>query len=90
MIVTLTYTPTSRAAHISAALAFAGLLASYALAATSGIPLLHPDVEPVDGLALATKAVELLGLALAVDLARRLRRAAHGPLPLPQLKGAMP
>jgi drug/metabolite transporter (DMT)-like permease len=48
-----------------------GLLASYAFAVTTGVPVLHPDAEPVDGLALFTKAVELLGLAAAADLIAR-------------------
>ena len=29
---------------------------------TTGVPVLHPDVEPVEGLALATKAIEAVGL----------------------------
>ena len=45
-----------------------GLLASYALATTTGLPLLHPDIEPVDGLALATKAIEAVGLLAAMHL----------------------
>jgi hypothetical protein len=45
-----------------------GLIAAYALAATSGIPLVHPDPEPVTGLAVATKAIEALGLLAALQL----------------------
>lgn len=45
-----------------------GLIAAYALAATSGIPLVHPDHEPVTGLAVATKAIEALGLLAALEL----------------------
>ncbi|HET7856681.1 MAG TPA: hypothetical protein VFL41_09520 [Gaiellaceae bacterium] len=45
-----------------------GLLASYALAITSGLPLLHPEPEPVTGLALFTKAVEAAGLLAATHL----------------------
>jgi hypothetical protein len=52
----------------SAALLLAGLLAAYAFAVTTGVPVLHPEVESVDGLALFTKAVELLGLAAGVHL----------------------
>ncbi len=52
----------------AAAVVFAGLIASYALAVTSGVPILHPNPEPVDGLAVFTKAVELLGLLAAVHL----------------------
>ena len=44
-----------------------GLIAAYALAAT-GIPLVHPDREPVTGLAVATKAIEALGLLAALEL----------------------
>ena len=46
----------------------AGLLVAYALAITSGVPVLHPDPEPVDRLALATKAVEVVGLLAAAHL----------------------
>jgi hypothetical protein len=52
------------------ALLLAGLLVSYALAVTTGVPLLHPEVEPVDGLALVTKVVEAVGLVAALDLLR--------------------
>jgi hypothetical protein len=45
-----------------------GLIAAYALAATTGIPLVHPDREPVTGLAIATKAIEALGLLTALEL----------------------
>lgn len=45
-----------------------GLAAAYALAATTGIPVVHPDREPVTGLAVATKAIELLGLLAALIL----------------------
>jgi hypothetical protein len=61
-------------------LLLAGLLASYALATTTGLPLLHPEVEPVDGLALGTKAVEALGLVAALGLLHDGRRSrAPGP-----------
>lgn len=74
LAVVLTRSP-SRVAPIAAAAVFAGLIVSYLLVLTTGFPVLHPDVEPVDGLALVTKAVELLGLAAALALA--------GPPPLP-------
>ena len=45
-----------------------GLLASYALVVTTGLPVLHSDPEPVDGLALATKAMEGVGLLAATRL----------------------
>ena len=49
-----------------AAALLAGLLGAYALALTTGLPVLDPETEAVDGLALFTKAVETLGLAAAV------------------------
>jgi hypothetical protein len=54
-----------------AAALFAGLIGSYLLAVTFGLPLLHPEVEPLTGLAVATKAVEAAGLAAAVHLVMR-------------------
>ena len=51
-----------------AAAVFAGLIASYALAVTTGLPLLHPEPEPVEALALFTKAVEAIGLVAAAYL----------------------
>lgn len=86
LIVALTVRPGNRFVPAAAVLLFGGLLASYAAAATSGIPLLHPAPEPVDGLAGATKVVEFFGLALAAGLTRR--RVA-GALPLPALALAL-
>ena len=64
----LTYRPTSTLALAAAGIVLAGLIASYVLATTTGLPLLHPDPEPVDGLALATKAIEAVGLLGALHL----------------------
>lgn len=66
----LTRRPTQLALAFTAAV-FAGLIASYALAVTTGVPVLHPDVEAVDALALVTKAVEVVGLLAAMSLVRR-------------------
>jgi hypothetical protein len=49
---------------------FVGLIVSYALVLTTGVPVLHPEIEAVDGLAVFTKAVEAVGLAAAASLAR--------------------
>jgi hypothetical protein len=68
LAVQLTRRPGDRRALVGAALVFVGLIASYVLAATTGVPVLHPDVEPVDGLALFTKAIELAGLAASLSL----------------------
>lgn len=64
----ITRYPTSILALTGAAAAFAGLIGSYALATTTGVPVLHPDPEPLDGLALATKAIEVVGLLSALSL----------------------
>jgi len=56
-------------ALLATATLFAGLIAAYVLAVTSGIPVIHPERESVDGLALFTKVVEALGLVLAWRLA---------------------
>jgi hypothetical protein len=77
--------PDSRLALAAAAAVFLGLLASYALAVTSGLPVLHPEPEPVDGLALATKAFEVVGLLAAASLLWLPRVAAT----LPQPKGRL-
>ena len=57
----LTRRPTQLAFAATAAV-FVGLIASYGLAITTGVPILHPEPEAVDGLALFTKAVEIVGL----------------------------
>ena len=53
-------------AFAAAAAVFAGLLAAYALAVTTGLPVLHPETETMDGLALFTKGVEAIGLVVAL------------------------
>ena len=68
--VVLTRTPSELLFGVTATV-LAGLIASYALATTAGFPIIHPQPEAVDGLALFTKAVEALGLVLAASLLRR-------------------
>ena len=80
LVVWLTVRPTSSLALAAAAAVFVGLLASYGFAVTSGLPLLHPEREPVDRLALVTKAIEALGLAAASSLLWR-PAAAFNPQP---------
>jgi hypothetical protein len=70
LAVALTRNPTQLALASTAAF-FVGLIASYAIAVTTGFPVLHPDVEAVDGLALFTKAIEVAGTLLAASLLRR-------------------
>lgn len=62
-----------------AAVTLGGLIASYALAVTSGLPLLHPEPEPVDVLAVATKLVEATGVAACLGLLRHGRTAVALP-----------
>jgi hypothetical protein len=87
LTVALTYRPRSPAASASAALVLAGLLTSYALAVTSGVPFLHPEAERVDGLALVTEAVEAIGLAAALGLIRS-SKALRLPFSLDRTEGA--
>jgi hypothetical protein len=75
LAVVLTRKPTQDVLLATAAV-FAGLIASYALVLTTGFPLLHPEQEAVDGLALFTKAIEAVGLVLATTLLRRPSLAA--------------
>ena len=70
LAVVLTQNP-SELALVATAGVFAGLIVSYALVTTTGFPVLHPDVEAVDGLALFTKTIEGVGLVTAVTLVRR-------------------
>jgi hypothetical protein len=65
-----TRTPTQRWLAATGAV-FAGLIASYALVVTTGVPVLHPQPEAVDALALFTKAVEAIGLLLVTTLLAR-------------------
>ena len=84
LVVALTARPASTLALGGAAVVLGGLLASYALAITTGLPVLHPDPEPVDGLALATKAIEAIGLIEALRLLLIGRTAV-----IPQPKGTL-
>jgi hypothetical protein len=70
IVLWLTSRPASILALAAAAATLAGLLASYALAITTGVPVLLPHPEPIDGLALATKAIEIVGLLAAMSLLR--------------------
>lgn len=70
LAVALTRKPT-QLALLGTAAVFTGLIVSYALVITTGVPVLHPETEAVDGLALFTKAIEALGLVLAASLLRR-------------------
>jgi hypothetical protein len=70
LAVALTRDPSTPVLLATAAV-FAGLIAAYALVVATGFPVLHPEREAVDGLALFTKAVEAVGLVLALALIPR-------------------
>lgn len=74
LAVQLTVRPADRYVLTAAALVFVGLILSYGLAITTGVPVLHPDVEPVDGLALFTKAIEIAGLTASLSLLTSIER----------------
>ena len=67
----VTLAPASSSVLAGGALVLVGLLVTYAFATAVGVPLLHPGAEPVDGLALATKAIEAVALVLAAQLLRQ-------------------
>jgi hypothetical protein len=83
LAVVLTRNP-SQAALVATAAVFVGLIAGYVLVLTTGVPVLHPEIETVDGLALFTKAVEAIGLLTVAGLIRRPTFLTH-----PQLKGTL-
>jgi hypothetical protein len=68
---------------LAAVLVLAGLVVSYVLAVTTGVPVLHPEQESVDGLALFTKAVEVAGLVVAVGLLRGASEGRRASAPVP-------
>lgn len=86
LAVALTARPTATAPLVGAVLVLCGLVASYGLAVTTGVPVLHPEREALDGLALATKLVEAIGLVAA---ARALRRAHPVSVPTMYPKGSL-
>jgi hypothetical protein len=80
LAVALTRNP-SQVALTGTAAVFIGLIGSYALVITTGVPVLHPEVEGAEGLALFTKGVEAFGLITAASLMRR-----PSLITLPQLR----
>ena len=82
----LTARPVATVPVAGAALVLTGLLAGYALVVTTGVPLLHPEREALDGLALVTKLVEAIGLVTA---ARALRRAQPMSFPTIYPRGTL-
>jgi hypothetical protein len=74
LAVAVTLRPNNLHAPLFAALVFAGLMVRSGHATTTGVPVLHPDVEPVDGLALFTKAIEIAGLLASLSLLTSIER----------------
>jgi hypothetical protein len=68
LAVWLTRRPTDRRGLAGGALVLLGLIASYVLAVTTGLPILHPEPEAIDSLALVTKAIEAAGVLTATTL----------------------
>ena len=81
LVVGLTREPTNPRLLVGATVRLRGLLVSYVLAVTTGVPVLHPEPEPVDSLALGTKAIELVGLLAAASVLWRPRLVGK-PIPL--------
>ena len=71
LAVALTRRPESTASMLGAVVVLVGLIASYGAAVTTGLPVLHPETEPVDGLAVATKLIEAAGALAAVHVLGR-------------------
>jgi hypothetical protein len=71
LAVALTRRPDQSEVLLATVAVLVGLIGSYALAITTGLPVLHPDVEHVDAIALVTKAIEAVGLLAALRLLQR-------------------
>ena len=76
--------PHSRIAVALAAAVLTGLLVAYGLAVTAGVPLLHPETEHVESLAVATKLVELAGLLAAAFVLNQAGRFVPAPIRRPK------
>ena len=83
LAVALTRNP-SQAVVLATIVVFAGLIVAYVVVLGTGLPVLHPERETVDGLAMFTKAVEAGGLLLAASLLRLL-----SPAPILRPKGTL-
>jgi hypothetical protein len=68
--VALTRNP-SRHVLLATVALLAGLIVVYVPVIATGLPILHPDQEPVEALALCTKAIEAIGLVVAARCVRR-------------------
>jgi hypothetical protein len=67
----ITARPRSGLAAGAGASVLGGALVLYALAITTGLPVLHPHPEPADALGIATKAIEAVGVVAGSTLVGR-------------------
>jgi hypothetical protein len=63
--------PRSMRLPLLIALLSAALIAAYIASRSAGLPILHPEPEPVDAVGVTTKAVELVALTLSLHLYRK-------------------
>lgn len=64
----------------TAAIVLGGLILGYIASRTTGIPVLAPDREAIDGVGVVAVGIELLGLICALVLAQPIRRRARRPV----------
>jgi hypothetical protein len=67
LAVALDLRPWSRAAMHAAVLVLGGLIVAYLATRTASVPLMGDHREPLDAVGVATKLIEALGLAMAVQ-----------------------
>ena len=84
IVAALTLRPSAPLPLQAAAAVLGGLLGSYGIAITVGVPVLHPEPEAVGALALATKLVEAAGLLAALHLLGRPHQATERLHPQPK------
>jgi hypothetical protein len=77
LAVMLTVRPDDLRIRGAAVATLGAFIVAYAAAITTGLPVVHPEVEPLEGLAVFTKAVEALGIAAAMPRLGRLPRLVH-------------
>jgi hypothetical protein len=77
----MTLRPRSGLAAGAATAVLGGAVLLYALAITTGLPVLHPHPEPADALGVATKAIEAVGVLAGTTLVGRRGVVLTAPRP---------